>query len=86
MALAVFTLVSVGHLRIRSETGANLWVLLLAVGTAATYLVVFTFTTLIEEPASIVALIVILLMAIGLDAWWSRRRRVARQPGQTMAR
>ena len=71
VALTVFTLVSIGHLRIRSETGANLWLLLLAIGTAGISLLVFVFTTLIEEPASIVALIVILLMSIGLDQWWS---------------
>ncbi|HKO33915.1 MAG TPA: APC family permease [Candidatus Limnocylindria bacterium] len=73
VALAVFTLVSIGHLRIRSETGANLW-LLLAIGTAGISLLVFVFTTLIQEQASILALIVILLMSIGLDQWWSRTR------------
>jgi len=75
VALTVFTLVSIGHLRIRSETSANLWLLLLAIGTAGISLLVFVFTTLIQEPASIVALIVILLMSIGLDQWWSRTRR-----------
>ena len=61
-----------GHLRIRSDTGANPW-LLLAIGTAGISLLVFVFTTLIQEPASIVALIVILLLSIGLDLWWSAR-------------
>ena len=74
VALMVFTLVSIGHLRIRSDTGANLWLLLLAIGTAGISLLVFVFTTLIEEPASIVALIIILLLSIGLDLWWSSRR------------
>jgi len=81
VALLVFTLVSIGHLRIRSDTGANLWLLLLAIGTAGTSLLVFVFTTLIQEPASIVALIVILLVSIGLDLWWSARR-----PGMVDAR
>ncbi|HEX5579337.1 MAG TPA: APC family permease [Candidatus Limnocylindria bacterium] len=80
VALMVFTLVSVGHLRIRSQTGASLSLLLLAVGTAGISLLVFVFTTLIQEPASIVALIVILLLSIGLDLWWSWRRG-ARTPG-----
>lgn len=80
VALAVFTLVSIGHLRIRSDTGANLWLLLLAIGTAGTSLLVFVFTTLIQEPASIVALIVILLLSIGLDLWWSSRRRGTADP------
>ena len=74
VALMVFTLVSIGHLRIRSDNGANPWLLLLAIGTAGISLLVFVFTTLIQEPASIVALIVILLLSIGLDLWWSARR------------
>jgi amino acid transporter len=74
VALVVFTLISIGHLRIRSDTGANLALLLLAILTAAASLLTFIFTTLIEEPASIVALIVILLLSIGLDLWWAWRR------------
>ncbi len=80
VALMVFTLVSIGHLRIRSDTGANLWLLLLAIGTAGLSLLVFVFTTLIQEPASIVALIVILVLSIGLDLWWSSRRRGTADP------
>ncbi len=80
VALMVFTLVSIGHLRIRSDTGANLWLLLLAIGTAGISLLVFVFTTLIQEPASIVALIVILLLSIGLDLWWSSRKRGTADP------
>ncbi|HEX6474049.1 MAG TPA: APC family permease [Candidatus Limnocylindria bacterium] len=74
VALMVFTLVSIGHLRIRAETGANLWLLLLAIGTAGVSLLVFVFTTLIQEPASIVALVVIVLLSIAMDLWWSGRR------------
>ena len=80
VALMVFTLVSIGHLRIRSDTGANVWVLLLAIGTAGISLLVFVFTTLIQEPASIVALIVILLLSVGLDLWWSSRKRGTADP------
>jgi amino acid transporter len=77
VALLVFTLISIGHLRIRSDTGANLWLLLLAIGTAAASLLTFIFTTLIQEPASVVALIIILLLSIALDLWWSSRKRSA---------
>ena len=80
VALMVFTLVSIGHLRIRSDTGANVWLLLLAIGTAGISLLVFVFTTLIQEPASIVALIVILLLSIGLDLWWSSGKRGTADP------
>jgi len=36
--------------------------------------VTFVFTTLIHEPASIVALVVILTLCIALDYWWKRSR------------
>jgi hypothetical protein len=37
-------------------------------------LVTFAFTTLVEEPATAVTLVVILLVSIGLDLGWKRRR------------
>ena len=74
VALILFALISAGHLRIRSETGARAWVLLLAIGTAVVVLIAFAFTTLVEEPGTTVALIVILLQSVILDAWWKRSR------------
>src|SRR6185503_17324045 len=53
VALMIFGLVSIGHLRVRQETGANLGILVLAIATTVISLVTFIFTTLIEEPASI---------------------------------
>src|SRR6516165_46873 len=72
VALLVFTLITVAHVRIRGETGANVVVLIAAIVAAAVVLVTFVFTTLIHEPASIVALVVILALSIGLDYWWKR--------------
>jgi amino acid transporter len=74
VALVVFGLVSAGHIRVRAETGANVWLLILAVGTTAIVLVTFAFTTLINEPATALALLVILLVSILLDVFWKRRR------------
>ncbi len=37
-------------------------------------LVAFALTTLVEEPATAVALVVILLVSILLDLGWKRRR------------
>jgi len=39
---------------------------------AAVVLVTFVFTTLIHEPVTIVALVVILALSIGLDYWLKR--------------
>jgi amino acid transporter len=74
IALLVFTLVSVGHLRVRAETGANVVLLALGALTAAVVLVTFAFTTLPEEPGTAVALVVILLLAVVLDLAWKRSR------------
>ena len=74
VALVVFTLVTVGHLRVRTETGAHAWLLVLAIVTTVVVLVTFAFTTLVDEPATAVALMVILLLSIALEVGWKRTR------------
>ena len=74
IALLVFGLVSVGHLRVRHETGARAWILVLAVASTVIVLVSFVFTTLVEEPGTAVALVVILLVSVALDFGWKRSR------------
>ena len=54
VALGIFALVTIGHLRIRRDTGANLSLLLLGLVTTGITLLTFVFTTLINEPGSIV--------------------------------
>jgi amino acid transporter len=77
IALIVFSLISVGHVRVRAETGARLSLLLLAITTAAVVFVTFVFTTLIHEPATAVTMLGILLLGVILDAGWKRRRGAA---------
>jgi hypothetical protein len=48
-------------------------------------LVTFVFTTLIHEPASVVALLAVLALSIGLDLWW-KRVRAGRTSGGTARR
>jgi amino acid transporter len=74
VALVIFTLITAAHLRIRSETGANLPMLILAIVAAGAVLVTFVFTTLVHEPASIVTLLAILVLSIGLDYGWKHNR------------
>ena len=74
VALMIFALISSGHLRIRSETGANLGLLVAAVGSTLVVLVVFVLTTLIQEPATVVTLVAILAISVLLDLAWSRQR------------
>lgn len=74
VALVVFTLVTFGHLRVRHETGAQAWLLILADLMTVVVLAAFAVTTLVDEPATAVALVVILLMSVVLDLVWKRRR------------
>ena len=75
IALVVFTLVTAGHLRVRHETGANTVMLGLGIVTTVVVLLAFTFTTLVEEPATAVTLAAILALSIALDLGWKRRAR-----------
>jgi L-asparagine transporter-like permease len=79
IALLTFALVTGGHLRVRSETGAKTSMLLLAIVTTTIVLVTFAFTTLVEEPATIAALVGIVALSIGLDFGWKRSRERARR-------
>jgi L-asparagine transporter-like permease len=74
VALGIFALVTLGHLRIRRETGANLALLVLGLVTTAVTLLTFIFTTLVNEPGSIIALVAIVLISLGIDLWWGRIR------------
>ena len=74
VALVVFALVTFGHFRLRHETGAKTWLLVLAEVTTVVVLIAFALTTLVEEPVTAVALVAILLLGVVLDLWWKSRR------------
>jgi amino acid transporter len=74
IALLVFTLITAAHFRVRRETGANTLVLSVAVTSTVVVLLTFALTTLVEEPATAVALAVIVLLSIALDLGWKRVR------------
>jgi amino acid transporter len=74
VALLIFTMITAAHFRVRSQTGANPLILALAIASAGVVLVVFVFSTLIHEPASIVTLVGIIVLGIVLDFWWKRVR------------
>ena len=74
VTLVIFTMITAAHLRIRSETGASLPVLVLAIAAAGAVFVTFVFTTLIHEPASIAALLNILVHSVALDLCWQHFR------------
>ncbi len=84
VALLIFTLITAAHFRVRAETGARAPILAVAIAAAGVVLVTFVFTTLIHEPASIVTLLAIVLLAIGLDFGW-KRTRASRPPSVVSA-
>jgi amino acid transporter len=77
VALLVFSLVSIGHFRVCSETGASRFVLVLAVGSALIVLVTFTVTTLVNDLPSLFTLVGIIALSVALDFGWKRSRAAA---------
>ncbi len=74
VALMIFGLVTLGHVRIRAATGARLSILVLALATTGITLVTFLLTTLIHEPASVATLVGIIVVSLCLDLGWARVR------------
>jgi hypothetical protein len=76
-ALVIFLLITVAHLRVRSETGARTSILVLGILTTGLSFLTFVFTTLIDEPASVATLVTILVLSVVFDLWWKARRDAA---------
>ena len=86
VALLVFGMCTVAHFRVRAETGARLSLLILAVTTAAIALVAFLLDLIVNDPVSVVAMLVIVVLAVILDLSWKRmraRRELASNPART---
>lgn len=74
VALLLFLLISVGHIRIRRQTGASLALLLIGVFMVAATLVGFVVTTVVDDPVSMWAFAVIAVLAVVLDIAWRAAR------------
>ena len=59
--------------------------LLLALASTGIVLLTFVFTTLVDEPATAVLLVVILVVSVGLDLGWKRVRNGRLSVGTTPA-
>src|SRR5690242_4801409 len=88
VALIVFTMITLAHFRVRGTTGANLLILAVAVVSTLGTFLVFVTTTLVNEPATARALVVIVLLSVAADLVWSwtrtRRMRPVSQGGGTV--
>lgn len=77
VALLIFSAVTLAHFKVYRETGALLFMLIIAlIATLGTFLV-FCTTTLVNEPATAAALVVILALALITDLLWKRARNHA---------
>jgi Ca2+/Na+ antiporter len=80
VALLVFGMCTVAHFRVRSETGARLSLLILAVTTAGIALIAFLLDLIVNDPVSVAAMLVIVILAVILDFAWKRVARAAHRP------
>ena len=60
-------MITAAHLRVRKETGAQAWILVLGILSTVTVLVTFALTTLVDEPATAATLVAILVISIVID-------------------
>ena len=70
VALLVFSTVTVGHFRLFRETGANIVILVIALVATLGTLIVFCTTTLVNEPATALALLAVVALSIIIDFAW----------------
>ena len=74
MTLIFFTLITIGHIRLAPETGAKVWLLVVATVAAALTFLLFFFGTLIDEPKTLVATVCVLALAVIANFGWKSLR------------
>ena len=74
VALSIFLITTIAAYRLRAETGSRSSLLVAGIVLTIVVLLVFGVQTLRTEPATFVAIIGILVLAIVLDLIWSRIR------------
>jgi amino acid transporter len=73
-SLVVFLLVGLAGYRLRSETGASAFGIVLGMAATAIVLGFFAVDTLRNDPETFTAIVAMTLLAIGLDLVWKRMR------------
>jgi amino acid transporter len=70
VTLVFFTAITVGHIPLAKETGAKVWLLVVAALAAIVTFLLFFFGSLIDEPATLRAIVVVFLLAIAVEFGW----------------
>jgi hypothetical protein len=78
--LIVFSLITAGHLKVRRETGAQAWLLILGVLSSAIAPITFALTTLVDEPGTAIVMLVVLAFSVVIDLIWKQRRAKTEEP------
>jgi len=73
-SLAIFVLVGVAGYRVRRETGAQAWLILIGIVVTLVVLAFFAVDTVRNEPETFVAMVVVAGLAVILDLVWKRPR------------
>jgi len=83
VALTMFALISVAHLRLRKETGASPIILWLGLAATLVAIVLFAVYTLQNDPRTFIVLAVTIVLAWVVEAIWRTisRRRIAKIQG-----
>jgi amino acid transporter len=74
VSLIVFLVVGLAGLRLRRETGSKAWVIVLTMAGTAVVLVLFGIDTARNAPETFAAIIVLVALAVALDAGWKHIR------------
>lgn len=69
VSLAIFLLVGIAGWRLRRETGSQTWLVLTAIAVTTVVLISFAIDTWRTAPGTFVAILLILVLAVALDAW-----------------
>ncbi|HSX57987.1 MAG TPA: APC family permease [Candidatus Saccharimonadales bacterium] len=70
VALIIFMMVGIGHLRITKKTGANRPLLYIGILSVLVTLVLYSYTTLLGQPETLRLLAILLVGAVLVDRFW----------------
>jgi amino acid transporter len=70
VALAIFAFVTIGHIRMRKETGASLLILILALIATSSAILLFCWYTLLTSPRTFTILMATIVLAWVVEAVW----------------
>jgi hypothetical protein len=89
VTLVFFTLITIGHIPLAKETGAKVWLLVVGALAAVVTFLLFFFGSLIDEPETLTAIVVVFVLAGAVNfvwKWYRDRGGPASQPAPARQR